>query len=69
MAPWLAELTWLLVVFGVSLLIALGVKLIAPLYPLPPHLGVILLLVVTPALLMAIVLIKLNQSDSQNPAP
>ncbi|WP_298614479.1 hypothetical protein [uncultured Thermosynechococcus sp.] len=69
MAPWLAELMWLFAVFGVSLLIALGIKLIAPLYPLPPHLGVILLLVVSPALLMAILLIKLSQSDSQNPAP
>ncbi len=69
MTPWLSELTWLSVIFLVSLLISLGIKFAAPLYPLPPHLGIILLLLITPALLMAIVLLSLNQSDSQNPAP
>ncbi|MFN4279567.1 hypothetical protein [Thermosynechococcus sp.] len=69
MTSWLSELTWLSVVLLVSLLISLGIKFAAPLYSLPPHLGIVFLLLVTPALLMAIVLLTLNQSDSQTPAP
>ncbi|URR35552.1 hypothetical protein NBE99_13125 [Thermosynechococcus sp. HN-54] len=69
MTPWLSELTWLSVVFLVSLLISLGIKFAAPLYPLPPSFGIIALLLLLPAALMAIVLLRLNQNDSQNPAP
>lgn len=69
MAPWLSELRWLSVVLLVSLLMSLGIKFAAPLYPLPPTFGVIALLLVLPAALMAIVLLTLNQSDSQTPAP
>ncbi|AHB89614.1 hypothetical protein NK55_11925 [Thermosynechococcus sp. NK55a] len=69
MVPWRSELMWLAVVWLVSLLISLGIKFAAPLYPLPPSFGVIALLVLLPAALMAIVLLTLNQSDSQNPAP
>ncbi|WJI26603.1 hypothetical protein RHP47_12935 [Thermosynechococcus sp. QKsg1] len=69
MTPWLSELTWLSVIFLVSLLISLGIKFIAPLYPLPPNLGLITLLLFLPAALMGIVLLRLNQNDNQNPAP
>ncbi|BCX12727.1 MAG: hypothetical protein KatS3mg067_1665 [Thermosynechococcus sp.] len=69
MAPWRSELMWLAAVLLVSLLISLGIKFAAPLYPLPPRFGVIALLLLLPAALMAIVLLTLNQSDSQNPAP
>lgn len=33
MTPWLSELTWLSVIFLVSLLISLGIKFIAPSIP------------------------------------
>ncbi|BAY51557.1 hypothetical protein NIES2134_108520 [Thermostichus vulcanus NIES-2134] len=69
MVPWRSELLWLSVVLLVSLLISLGIKFAAPLYPLPPSFGVIALLLLLPATLMAMVLLNLNQSDSQNPAP
>ncbi|MFN4066908.1 MAG: hypothetical protein ACK4K5_06780 [Thermosynechococcus sp.] len=69
MAPWLSELRWLSVVLLVSLLMSLGIKFAAPLHPLPPTFGVIALLLLLPAALMAIVLLTLNQSDSQTPAP
>ncbi|WP_164920722.1 hypothetical protein [Thermosynechococcus vestitus] len=69
MVPWPSELLWLSVVLLVSLLISLGIKFAAPLYPLPPSFGVIALLLLLPAMLMAMVLLILNQSDSQNPAP
>lgn len=69
MTPWLSELMWLSVVLAMSLLISLGIKFAAPLYPLPPTFGVIALLLLLPAALMAIILLIFNQSDSQNPAP
>lgn len=64
-----AELTWLLMVFLISLGIATGLKLVAPLYPLPPTLGVILTLLLSPSILMALALVLLNRSDNQTPAP
>jgi hypothetical protein len=65
--PFWAELRWLLGVFLASLGIAVGLKTVAPLYPLPPTLGVILALVLFPSLVVAVVLVWLNQSDNQTP--
>ncbi|WNC60364.1 hypothetical protein RHJ80_12985 [Thermosynechococcus sp. QS41] len=69
MTPWLSELRWLSAVLLVSLFIALGIKFVAPLYPLPPNLGLITLLLFLPATLMGIVLLSLNQNDNQNRVP
>jgi|GEM_PF-5368700 len=63
------EVRWVLAVLSLSWAIALGLKTIAPLYPLPPNLGVIMTLVLGPSIAMAVVLLVLNRSDNQTPAP
>ncbi len=64
-----SEVKWVLTVFGLSVVMAAALKTVAPLYPLPPHFGVIATLVVSPTLVMAVILWILSQSDSQSPAP
>lgn len=59
---WVQQGPWLIKLFLISLILAIALKTIAPLYPLPETLPVVLACLMLPALMMAVFLSQIREN-------